>query len=294
MRVGFAGLGDLGSAIATRLLNRGVDLVVWNRSPDRAAALVAAGARAVASPAQLALECDVLLLCLTDASAAQAVLFGPGCLADAGGRCRLVVDHSTYSPADARALGARLASSGVDFLDAPVSGGAAGALSGSLAMMVGGAPDILARIHPLLSAYAGNISHMGAIGSGQAAKICNQIIIFATTAALAEAFATARANGIEPQALAAALEGGFADSNMLREYLRGRRTGDKPHMTNIVDGLADALSGAGPAPSAGLLHQALKDIRIAASLAPTNRHSPIATVRRLFERAGADPRPPGD
>lgn len=215
--VGFIGLGSLGSAIAQRLAASGRLHTVWNRTPGRASSLTATGASEAASPAALIRETTVVVLCLSDASAVQEVTFGPGGLAEAAAPDKIVVDHSSISPHETRAIAARLADeTGSHWLDAPVSGGPQGAAAGTLTILAGGSQEDFRRVEPVLIAYAGQYTLTGPTGAGQATKLCNQIIVAATSWGLAEATLLATAGGIDSARLPEYLKGGFADSPLLR------------------------------------------------------------------------------
>jgi 3-hydroxyisobutyrate dehydrogenase-like beta-hydroxyacid dehydrogenase len=283
-KAGFIGLGDLGSAIAARLLRSEVPLGVWNRSKERMAPLAAAGAWQAPTVAALADWADILLICVTDGRALEAILFGADGVMHGGVKPRLIVDHSTVHPGEAIEIAERLRREGLAFLDAPVSGGAPGAAAGSLAVMVGGDADDLRFALPILSEYGGKITHIGPNGSGQAMKACNQIINFITVGAIAEALAVGAPFGIDGRMLSEALSGGFADSNMLHEYARGLATGEKAHMTRLVGLFATLFSGSIHEGVAGTLELPLKDLAIATGLVRDAGSAGmlIATVECLF------------
>ncbi|WP_439673428.1 NAD(P)-dependent oxidoreductase [Embleya sp. MST-111070] len=215
--VGFIGLGVLGTAIARRLAAFGRLDTVWNRTPGRSSGLTAEGAREAANPAALMGETTVTILCVSDANAVRELAFGPGGLAEGAGPDKIVVDHSSISPDSTRDIAARLAGeTGAHWIDAPVSGGPQGAAAGTLTVLAGGSRDDFERVEPLLAPYAGRRTLVGPTGAGQAAKLCNQVIVAATSWGLAEATLLATAAGIDPARLPEYLEGGFADSPLLR------------------------------------------------------------------------------
>lgn len=219
MKLGFCGLGLMGAPMVRRLLAAGHEVRVWNRSTAKAAQLAALGARIASTPAEAATGVDGVLMCLYDATAVEAVVFGPDSVAQAKGLAWLV-DHSSIPPDTTRLLAQRLAAANrTDWLDAPVSGGVAGVDAGTLAIMVGGNGAHVASASLAMRAYAGNITHMGPSGTGQATKLCNQTIVATTIAAIAEAVGFAERNGIDVNKLAAALAGGWADSKPLQVLL---------------------------------------------------------------------------
>lgn len=218
MKLGFCGLGLMGAAMVQRLLEAGHEVKVWNRSAAKAQPLAALGAHIVASPRQAAEGVDGVLMCLFDAQAVQAVVFGPEGLAQAS-ELKWLADHSSIDPEATRTMAARLAqANGADWIDAPVSGGIPGVQAGTLAIMAGGNDTHMQEASAVMRAYAGNITHMGLSGAGQATKLCNQAIVATTVVALAEAIGFAQRNGIDVNKLASALAGGWADSKPLQIF----------------------------------------------------------------------------
>jgi 3-hydroxyisobutyrate dehydrogenase-like beta-hydroxyacid dehydrogenase len=219
MKIGFCGLGLMGAPMVRRLLAAGHEVKVWNRTPAKAAGLASLGAQVAATPAQAASGVDGLLMCLVDAAAVESVVFGSDGVAQATG-LKWLADHSSISPDATRALAQRLAGGcGADWIDAPVSGGVAGVQAGTLAIFVGGPSTHFEQAAAVMRAYAGNITHLGTSGAGQAAKLCNQTIVAATIVAIAEAVAFAQRNGIDVDKLAPALAGGWADSKALQVFV---------------------------------------------------------------------------
>ncbi|MFJ1573179.1 NAD(P)-dependent oxidoreductase [Pseudomonas sp. S07E 245] len=215
--LGFAGIGLMGLPMCRRLLAAGYPLTVWNRSPHKCAELVAAGARLAASPAELSQYSDMVLLCLADTRVVREVVFGEQGVAAGGRHGQLLVDLSSLEPSATRAMAAELAARcGMAWLDAPVSGGTAGATAGSLAIMVGGAAQDLARARPVLMQLGQRVTHMGAVGAGQVTKACNQMIVACNALVIAEVVALAERSGVDASLIAEALAGGFADSKPLQ------------------------------------------------------------------------------
>ncbi|MFO1408949.1 MAG: NAD(P)-dependent oxidoreductase [Steroidobacteraceae bacterium] len=210
MKTGFIGLGAMGAHMARNLARAGLLHRVWNRTAARAATLAAeAGCAASATAAELARDCEAVMLCVSaDADVVQVV----EALAPALRPGMLVIDHSTVGAATARTLGERLAARGVEFLDAPVSGGVEGARQGTLAIMVGGSPAAFERAQPLLAAVGRTLTHFGPNGAGQTAKATNQIIVAGVIRAIGEGLAFARAGGLDLDKVVATLGGGAAAS----------------------------------------------------------------------------------
>ena len=217
VRVGFAGLGTMGAAMAANLARAGFPLTVWNRSPGRAhdAGLLELGAAEAPTPADLARASDLSVVCVSDTADVEAVLFGPDGVSAGAPEGSLVVDCSTISPDATRAFAARLAERGVAFVDAPVSGGSEGAQKGTLTIFVGGEPADVARAQPVLEAMGRTITHLGPAGSGQAAKAVNQVILAGGYLGVAEGIVLALKAGLDVEKLVAALGGGAAQSWVL-------------------------------------------------------------------------------
>ena len=214
-RVGFAGLGTMGAAMAANLLRAGYPLHVWNRTPGKAGPLVDLGAVEAASPREMAAEADIVVICVSDTPDVEAVLFGPDGLAHGAREGTLVVDCSTISPSATREFAGRLRERGVAMIDAPVSGGSEGAIHGTLTIMVGGEKDDVTRGHAVLAAMGRTVTHMGPVGAGQATKAVNQVIISGTYLAVAEGLVLAMKAGLDPDAVVSALSGGAAQSWVL-------------------------------------------------------------------------------
>jgi 3-hydroxyisobutyrate dehydrogenase len=215
-RIGFVGLGTMGSAMAANLARAGFPLTVWNRTPGRAEPLRQLGAVQATTPLEVAQASDVVVACLTDSPQVAEVLFGPRGLAEGFAPGSLFIDCSTISPAKAREFGERLGEHGVAMLDAPVSGGSEGAVAGTLTIMVGGEAGDLERGRDVLQAMGRTITHLGPLGSGQVAKAVNQVILCGTYLGVAEGIVLAMKAGMDPEKLVAALGAGAAGSWVLQ------------------------------------------------------------------------------
>ncbi len=213
--VGVIGLGIMGAPMARNLLRAGFPLVVWNRTPQRADALVAAGAERAASPREVAERAAIAITMLSDSpDVAEVYRAVDGVLAGAGAG-DVLIDMSTIAPRVARELAAEAAARGAAMLDAPVSGGDVGAQEGTLSIMVGGDAAALERARPALEALGTRITHVGASGAGQVVKACNQIVVGLTLEALGEALVLGSKAGVDPAAIVEALGGGLAASRVL-------------------------------------------------------------------------------
>jgi len=205
----------MGAPMARRLLGAGYPVTVWSRRREAIEPLTAAGASAGDSPADVAAGSDIVMTMVLDTKAVEEVVLGPRGIAEGARPGLLVVDHSTIAPDGARRIAAAFAATQGEMLDAPVSGGSAAAESGSLAIMIGGSEEGVARVSPVLSSYAKSIVHVGASGAGQVTKACNQICTIVNQLGAAEAMLLAERAGVDPNAVKEALMGGFAASRML-------------------------------------------------------------------------------
>lgn len=216
--LGFIGLGAMGRPVALNLINAGYPMSVYARRPDTAAPLVAAGARAFASPAALAAECDVVFTIVTASADSEQVALGAQGIIEGARQGTVVVDMATISPLTTRRIAQALEARGVGHLDAPVSGGPAGAQGATLAIMVGGKLEVFERVKPLLERLGKTILHMGDHGAGQVTKACNQLALTVTAQGAAEALALARRCGLDPARVHEVLMGGFAASRVLELF----------------------------------------------------------------------------
>jgi len=263
LRFGYIGLGDIGYPMAERIALQKVALTVWNRTIEKARPLEKLGVTIASSPAALAADCDVVALCLSGLAAAEETLFGPDGIAMIPGEGKVIVDHSTLSPAATRDLADRLKNrAGWDWLDIPVSGGPAGAKAGTLAAMAGGREELLERVRPLLETYTGRLTHLGSLGAGQTAKACNQMIGFSAFAAIAEALGVAERNGIDLDRFLMAITGGFADSTVLQEYIRCRKAGEFGGIALLVEIYRAHLAGKDQPELHGKLGNLIKDLGV--------------------------------
>jgi 2-hydroxy-3-oxopropionate reductase len=211
----------MGRPQALNLRKAGHAMAVWARRKESMQPLVDAGASAFASPGETAALADVVFVMVSDTPDVEQVIFGPKGIIEGARPGTVVVDMSTISPVATRDMAKRLAEKGIEMLDAPVSGGEIGAINGTLSIMVGGKPEMFARVKPLFECMGKNIVHIGANGAGQVAKACNQIVGAVTLEAVSEGLTLARRNGVDPAKVREALMGGFAYSKVLE--IHGRR-----------------------------------------------------------------------
>ncbi len=213
--LGFVGIGLMGKPLTLRLLAAGYQVNVWNRSADKLAAVSQAGAVVCDTVGELVRQSDVINLCLADTAVVEAVVKQQ--ILPNGSAGKLVIDLSSIDPEVTRQLATELQNQcGMAWVDAPVSGGTAGAEQGSLAIMAGGAEADIAVAREVLSPLYSRLTHMGAVGSGQTTKICNQMIVSCNVLVIAEMMALAKAAGVDTVKIPEALAGGFADSKPLQ------------------------------------------------------------------------------
>lgn len=218
-KVGYIGLGTMGAPIAANLLKAGFAVTVWNRTRAKTRALVAKGATVADSLAALAASgCDAIFLNVNDGPAVREVVLGASGLAPSLRAGTVIIDNSTISAHDAQAVAAALKGRGVEFLDAPVSGGDVGAAAGTLSVMVGGDEVVYQRCLPLFQAIGKTITHMGPVGMGQACKACNQIAAVVALMGVCEASALAQKLGLDSAKMLEILGGGGAASYQLKTY----------------------------------------------------------------------------
>jgi 2-hydroxy-3-oxopropionate reductase len=218
-KIAFIGTGLMGGPMARRLLGAGFEVSVWNRSVEKAEALVADGASLASSPAEAAKDAEVVITMLSDGNAVGQVLFEAG-VAEALAKGAVVIDSSSIVPNAARSHSAKLAEMGIDHVDAPVSGGVPGATAGTLAIMAGGDEEIVNGLSDVF-APMGRITYVGPSGAGQLCKLANQQIVAITVGAVAEAMLLVEAGGASREGFRNAIRGGFAESRILE--LHGER-----------------------------------------------------------------------
>jgi 2-hydroxy-3-oxopropionate reductase len=213
--LGFIGLGRMGSLMAGHLLAAGHTLAIYARRPEAAPPLVAAGALACRTPAEVAERSEVTFTMVTDTAAVEAVTIGENGIIKRAPRGSVLIDHSTIAPAGARRIAAALRERGVFMLDAPVSGGIGAAQSATLSIMVGGDEEVFHRCRPWLEQLGKTVVYIGGSGTGQIAKACNQICIVVNQLGVAEAVLLAEKSGVDFDQVSRALMAGFAGSRIL-------------------------------------------------------------------------------
>jgi len=219
MRVGFVGIGKMGRPMSLRLLAAGHEVIVHSRSRGPVDALVERGARAAASPAEVAQAAEIVLAALPTVGTVEQVFLGAGGLVESARPGQVLVDHSTVSPDLSRRIAEAARARGAAFLDAPVSGGPGGAEAGTLTVMVGGERAAFDQALPIFQAFGKNIHHVGPSGLGTVVKLVNQLLVGIHTAASAEAAVFGARLGADPQAIVDIIGTSFGGSTMLNRNL---------------------------------------------------------------------------
>lgn len=244
MRLGIAGIGKMGAAIAARLIERGHDVTVWNRTPEKAKAVV--GAKIAASPAELAQNCEAVITILTDAVALDAVYKGASGILQANVSGKLFIDMSTVLPATEIALASAVRANGAAFVECPVGGSTGPARQGKLIGLMGAEPADAARAEPILHDLCRRLEHAGAVGSGSVLKFTINLPLMVYWQALGEALAMARSVSIDPERLMDLLSETSGAANVLKVR---------------APGIASMLKGGAAGPVTFDVDSAIKDIQ---------------------------------
>lgn len=215
MKVGFIGLGIMGKPMSKNLVKAGHELVVFDFNESAVQELVDMGAKGVKSGAEVAAECDVIITMVPNSPHVRAACLGEGGIAETAKEGTVVIDMSSIDPVESKAIGAELAKKGIELMDAPVSGGEPKAIDGTLSVMVGGAKETFDKYYDLLMVMAGSVVHVGDLGSGNVAKLANQVVVALNIAAVSEALTLAKKAGADPERVYQAIRGGLAGSTVM-------------------------------------------------------------------------------
>lgn len=285
-RLGFIGLGIMGRGMAANLVEAGHEVTVWNRTPSKAEGL---DARVVSSPQGVGPESDIVFVCVSDTPDVEEVVFGDLGVIHGMTEGDVLVDHSTISPVATRSFATQAAELGIDWIDAPVSGGSEGAERGTLAVMAGGDEDALGRVRPYMDAYSTSIVHVGEEpGSGQMVKAVNQILVVLNQLAASEALMLADAAGLDLGKTLAAVEGGAAGSWMLsnrgpqmieRDWRPGFTIDLQQKDLRLVLEAADEVGA--PVPGTALVYQLYRSLQ-ARGLGSEGNHALVKALENLI------------
>lgn len=215
MKVGFIGLGIMGKPMCANLLKKGYDVVCYTLNPEKVKEMEAQGAKGAASAKEVGEKVDVLITMVPNSPQVEDVLFGENGAAEGLKSGATVIDMSSINPVESQRFADLLAKQGVEFMDAPVSGGEPGAIAGTISVMVGGKQEVFDKHYDLLKAMAGSVVRVGDVGAGNVTKLSNQIIVAVNIAAVSEAFVLAKKANVDPNLVFAAIKGGLAGSNVM-------------------------------------------------------------------------------
>ena len=215
MKLGFIGLGIMGKPMSKNLVKAGHELVVYNRSKASVDELVALGAKAADTPKEVAENSDVIITMLPNSPQVLEICLGENGIIEGAREGQVVIDMSSIDPLKSREVSEGLAAKGVDFLDAPVSGGEPKAIDGTISVMVGGKKEVFDKNYDVMKAMAGSVVYVGEVGAGNITKLANQVIVALNIAAMSEAFTLATKAGVDPDLVYQAIRGGLAGSTVL-------------------------------------------------------------------------------
>ena len=215
MKIGFIGLGIMGKPMAKNLIKAGHELVVVDMNKDAVAELVAAGAGAASTAAEVASQTDLIITMLPNSPHVKAVALGENGLIESAAPGKVLIDMSSIAPGASQEVAAGLAAKGMEMLDAPVSGGEPKAIDGTIAVMVGGKKEVFDKYKEILDVMAGSVVYVGKIGAGNTTKLCNQVVVALNIAAVSEAMILAKKAGVDPELVYQAIRGGLAGSTVM-------------------------------------------------------------------------------
>ena len=268
MKIGFIGLGIMGKPMSKNLVKAGHQLVVCDFNKDAVAGLVAMGAKEAANGAEVAKECDVVITMLPNSPHVRSVALGENGIADGAHEGSVLIDMSSIDPVESKKIGADLAKKGIKMLDAPVSGGEPKAIDGTLSVMVGGEKELFDQYYDMLMVMAGSVVYVGDLGSGNVAKLANQIVVAVNIAAVGEALAFAKKAGTNPELVYQAIRGGLAGSTVMdakapmmlsRNFKPGFRI--ELHIKDLTNALNAAHAIAAPVPLTGQLMEMMQALK---------------------------------
>jgi len=264
MDIGFIGLGIMGKPMARNLISAGHRLTVYNRSRPSIDGMVEVGAKAGSSAKEVASHSEVTFTMVPDGPDVEAVVLGGEGALEGAAAGSVIVDMSSISPLVAQKIGSACAEKGVEFLDAPVSGGEPKAIDGTLAIMVGGKKEVFDKVRPLFEVMGSSAVLTGPVGAGNTTKLANQIIVALNIAAMGEALVLATKAGLDPDVVFNAIKGGLAGSTVLnakapmvmeRNFRPGFRV--KLHQKDLRNALSAAESMKVSLPFTSLVQQVL-------------------------------------
>lgn len=268
MKIGFIGLGIMGKPMATNLLKAGHELMVYDINRDSVAQLSTAGAKTAENCRHIAMECRTVITMLPNSPQVREAVFGKDGIADGAQKGSVLIDMSSIDPTESRKIGMELGGYGMEMLDCPVSGGEPKAIDGTLSVMCGGKRDVFEQYCPVLRDMASSVVYVGGLGSGNVAKLANQIIVAVNIAAVSEALTFAKKAGTDPYLVYQAIKGGLAGSTVMdakvpmmlkHDFTPGFRLG--LHIKDINNALSAAHMVSAPVPLTGQLMEMMQSLK---------------------------------
>lgn len=268
MKVGFIGLGIMGRPMSKNLLKAGHELVVYDLNQEAVNDLVGCGAKPAANCKEVGAQCKVIITMVPNSPHVRAAVLGENGVAEGAQPGTVLIDMSSIDPTESKAIGAALAQKGIDMLDAPVSGGEPKAVDGTLSVMVGGRKELFDAYYDLLMVMAGSVVYVGGLGSGNVAKLANQIVVAVNIAAVSEALTFAKKAGTDPELVYQAIRGGLAGSTVMdakapmmleRNFKPGFRI--ELHIKDLNNALNAAHAISSPVPLTGQLMEIMQGLK---------------------------------
>ena len=268
MKIGFIGLGIMGRPMAKNLLKAGYDLVVYDFNKDAVADLVSYGASAAESGKELASQVEAVITMVPNSPHVRAAVLGENGVAEGAKPGLVVIDMSSIDPTESKAIGAELAKMGIDMMDRPVSGGEPKAIDGTISVMCGGKKELFDKYYDMLMSMAGSVVYVGELGSGNVAKLANQMIVAINISAVAEALTFAKKAGTDPELVYQAIRGGLAGSTVMDAKAPMMLDGNyKPgfrielHIKDLTNALNAAHAISSPAPLTAQMMEVMQFLR---------------------------------
>lgn len=268
MKIGFIGLGIMGKPMCKNLIKAGYEMVVCDFNKAAVDEVVALGAKSVANGAEVAKECKVIITMLPNSPHVKAVALGENGIVDGAEAGTILIDMSSIDPTESKAIAAELEKKGIDMLDAPVSGGEPKAIDGTLSVMCGGKKELFDKYYDMLMTMAGSVVYVGELGSGNVAKLANQMVVAINIAAVSEALTFAKKAGTDPELVYQAIRGGLAGSTVMDAKAPMMLAGNyKPgfrielHIKDLTNALNAAHAISAPAPLTAQLMEVMQFLR---------------------------------
>lgn len=294
MKIGFIGLGIMGRPMAKNLVKAGHEVVVFDFNKDAVDDLVSCGAKAAPTGKDVAAQVEAVITMVPNSPHVRAAVLGENGVAEGAKPGTVVIDMSSIDPTESKAIGAELAKAGIEMLDAPVSGGEPKAIDGTLSVMVGGKKELFDKYYDMLMVMAGSVVYVGELGSGNVAKLANQIVVAVNIAAVSEALTFAKKAGTDPELVYQAIRGGLAGSTVMdakvpmmldRNFKPGFRI--ELHIKDLNNALNAAHAISSPVPLTGQLMEIMQGLK--ADGYQTEDHSSIVKYYEKIANTTVEP-----